>query len=325
MEYKSFLGESVEWELKIDLVKDLQNYIYQILCKKGFKDIDPNNALYQYFNLQKKQVISKKRKIHKSKEFLCPLGYELILKQFEDKVLNGESLLPYMSKKYKNASYNDGLLNDWNIYHFHLSNTFEKDGMATRSDFQLFAYVTENDMYFIQVYRHNAPQLYCKRELIEIINSNWSELLEDFQLKGVCGLKESLSDEQYKKMRKANISMVVELEDNRVYGLIGGGYASDGSSLQAIRESNYWCNRMREIQKIIKTNINILSTVIEKMSMCKFTSYDINLLWIDNADEVTLCEINNHVIIQINIKDGYFRVCYPWEVFGFDVLFKRIA
>ena len=317
MEYCSILGLRDAWKLKIDLVGDLQKYTYQLLVKKGYRDVDEKRALYQYFNLQKRQIECRKRRIHKSKEFVCPGGYESILKKFEEKVLNGESLFPYMSKKCKIASENDALLNDWNIYHFHLSDTFEKNGMAVRSDFQLFAFITQNDMYFIQIYKHKTPQLYCKQELLEIINNNWTELLEKFQLKDVMSVEAKFTDKEYAKIRKEHACSVVALSNKKVYGMIGGGYASDGSSIEAVNASDYWCNRLHGIEKMIRINLKIISDTINKVSSYHSTECDIKLLWIDNTNKMTMCERNNHIIIQINTKENKIRICNPWEVFGF--------
>ena len=39
------------------------------------------------------------------------------------------------------------------------------------------------------------------------------------------------------------------------------------------------------------------------------------MLWIDSEKEFTFCELQHHVIIQLNMKDGYWRACKPFEVF----------
>lgn len=52
-------------------------------------------------------------------------------------------------------------------------------------------------------------------------------------------------------------------------------------------------------------------------SECESKEYKVKLLWVDSENEFTFCELQRHVIIQLNMKDGYWRACHPFEVFGF--------
>ena len=300
MKYSNNALGLIEWNLEIDLVSDIQAIL----------------ALYQYFNLQKRIVACKTRKVHKSKEFNCPQGYDEALENFEKKVEKGESLIPFLSDKLLDASYSDGILNDWNIYHFHLTKRFRDDGWAKRSNYELFAYVTDTDMYFLQVYEHKDKLLYWHKELVKIINDNRPELLDDFHLKEIVGLSEKLDDEGYKELREAHITTFVELGENQVFGMIGGGYMSDGSSGEAMRISDFWSNHLRMIQEILVANMDKLCEIIGTVVESDSKEYKIKLLWIDNDKEITFCESTRHVIIQLNMNKGYWRICQPFEVFS---------
>ena len=48
-------------------------------------------------------------------------------------------------------------------------------------------------------------------------------MLEKFHLKDVTGLTEKFGDEEYKQLREAHATTLVELGENQVFGLIGGG------------------------------------------------------------------------------------------------------
>ena len=154
MRYRSSVLQPEEWTLDVDLVSDMQKMLSERLTKAGYQNVDPNRVMYQYFNAQKRIVEPKPRTVHRSREFVCPKPYEQALANFEAKVERGDSLIPYLSDKLVDASYSDGMLNDWNIYHFHLTNRFKDNGWAKRSDYELFAYVTDTDLYLIQVYEH---------------------------------------------------------------------------------------------------------------------------------------------------------------------------
>ena len=76
----------------------------------------------------------------------------------------------------------------------------------------------------IQVYPHKADFLYCKKELLNIVERNWPNLLEPYRLKDICSLNEQFDDEQYEQIREAHISTLIQTENDKCYGFLGGGY-----------------------------------------------------------------------------------------------------
>lgn len=315
MKYCSGLLKSLYWELDIDLVSDLNKIMYDYLIKSGYKNVDLERALYQYFNLKKRTIKRQSRNIHKSKEFSCPKGYEKALAEFELRIENGDNLNLFLSDKLKEANYNDGLLNDWNIYHFHLTKQFRDDGWAKRSEFLLFAYITEADVYMLQIYKHKEKYLFSKSELVEIIYNNWPELIEKNHIKDIKP-SISISDKEYSELRKANISTLVNLKNEKAFGFIGGGYMSDGSSTEAVSAADYWHNLLKNIEGIIIENMELLSNLIIKETGNKTSSFRLQLLWVENDTEFTLYEHNNKVIVQVNLEKSQFRICDPLFVFG---------
>ena len=69
----------------------------------------------------KKLISLQPRKVYYSKKFLCPDECKDALNILISNIERGNNLLPYMSKQVINPEKNDGLLNDWNIHHFHLN------------------------------------------------------------------------------------------------------------------------------------------------------------------------------------------------------------
>lgn len=141
--------------------------------------------------------------------------------------------------------------------------------------------------------------------------------MDKFHLKDVRGLTEQFTDEEYKKLRQAHISTLIELGENKVFGMIGGGYMSDGSSGEALRIADFWHNQLKRIQKILVENMDMLCGLIGQVSECESEEYKVKLLWVDDEKEFTFCELKRHVILQLNMKDGYWRACQPFEIFGF--------
>ena len=324
MLYKKDFPFATGWSLEIDLVSDLQEVLYKRMIAEGLKNVDKERALFQYFNTDKRFIRCTPRKVYRSKEFTCPEGYEKALENFVAKVERGENLTPFLSTTVKDASFNDGLLNDWNIHHFHLTNRFNEDGTAKRSDYEIFAYVTDTDMYMIQVYLHKDQLNYWHKEMIAIIYSNWPELIEKYRLKDVRCTTERLDDEGHKAIRNSHITTPIELDENRVFARIGGGYTADGSSAEAMRLADRWHNQLRLIQILIADNMDDLSEAITQVSGINTDMYDIKLLWIEGNTEFTFGDRNHQVIVQLNVKESRWRVCKPIDVFGFDFVYRTI-
>ena len=318
MHYESLAPVAFQWSLSIDLQADFSAYVYAALKRAGFKDADKKQAVYQYYNLLKRKIKQKPRKVVYSKEFSCPEEYQAALKEFEEKVSNGSSLMPFQSEKIKKADYNDMLLNDWGLQHFHLSRRYRDDGFVARSQFQIFAYVTDEVVYMIQILPHNAEDLYSKRDLVRILRDNWPELIERFHMNGISGLTEKFDDHAYGEIRQANITTFLELGENEVYGLIGGGYATNGFSIEALRNADFWMNRLGAFQSVVKDNAAWIGRTINKIIGTEepYCNIDLKLLWIDGIDKATMCETNSRLILQINTKEKMLRLCKPHEVFG---------
>ena len=316
MKYKSSTLQNTYYEIEIDLLDDLKEQLKLRLIKAGIKTTT-SNPIYDFFNFKKRFIEPKPRTIKKSKEFICPTGYELALNEIEEKILNGSNLSPYLSKEIKDAGYNDDILNDWNIHHLHLSRRMGKDGFVQRSNYQLFVFITDDICHLIQIYPHNKPHLYSTQEMIKIIDKNWPDLLKRNLIKG--DLTVSVNDAEYDELRKAHITTFVQTEPNRMFGVIGGGYMSNGYSQSALSASDFWHNICRKIEKdIINQSIfGIIDAIYQVRDKCN-CNLKIKLLFFKTENDVVLFETTNNVIIEINYTEGYIRVCDPVEFFVTD-------
>lgn len=298
------------YEVKMNLIKDWNNHLNDRMISMGYRPKPGGYNSLDYHKAMKKIIPAHPRRVHYSKEFSCPDECKSALDKIVSAIESGKNLIPYMSKLTIRPSKNDGLLNDWNIHHFHLDEEYEKDSIfIERSDWLLLAFVGEQDIYFLNVFYHKKPYLWTHIELIRIIDNNWPDLIERHRLQGVTRLAEKLDDEKYAILRKANMSSFVELEENKVFGLIGGGYASDGSSIEAVRTSDHWYNYIRKIELYIRDDYQNF-----KKQMLPFDSYsvekklEIDLLTL-TEEELILLEKQRKVIIKINYNNGNIRMC----------------
>jgi hypothetical protein len=313
------------YEVKIDLIEDWNHLLNERMRKMGYKPKKEGYTSYDYHKAMKKLITIRPRRIYYSKEFACPDECKTALSELIKNIEAGENLVPYMSKQVTDPAFNDGLLNDWGIYHFHLNAKKENvSGFVKRSDWLLLAFLKEEGAYFLNVYPHKTPFLWTHIKLIEIIHSNWPELIGKNKLDGIVGLTEKLDDKSYSELRKANISTFVELGENQVYGLIGGGYASDGSSIEAVRTSDHWHNYMLQIELFIKdeyANFKRQMLPFDVGSMEK--SLEIQLLTLTDA-ELILLEKQRNVIIKINHINGNIRMCKLASLLDENISIARI-
>lgn len=288
------------------------------MLKMGVTPSDDKNSVYEYFNLIKRLVSRMPRSIKRSKEFTCPKEYDFALAEIVNKIIKGDNLAPFMSDSILRVDFNDGLLNDWNIHHLHLTKQFRTDGFAKRSDYELFLYFTEDMAYFIQIYPHSKKNLYSTQDMIRIGYDNWPHLIEKNHINAV-ELTQEIDDEAYGKLRKANITTFVQIRENEVFGLIGGGYMSNGFSTEALRSADHWFNVMKIREHVIIENVESILHAINQVNDLAYDNLDIHLLWLDSDDKVTMLDKANNVIIQFDFLDQMIRVCKPFEVFGFEI------
>lgn len=295
--------------IKMNLIEDWNNLLNNRMIDMGYKPKVRGYKSLDYYKAIKKLILPYPRKIFYSKEFSCPDDCKEALIKLTKDIENGINLLPYMSKQVIKPSKNDGLLNDWGIHHFHLNEALEeRTKFIKRSDWLLMAYVNKSSICFLNIYPHKKPHLWSHIRLVEIIYNNWPDIIEKNRMSDVFRLSDKLDDETYSKLRKANISTFVELGENKIFCLIGGGYASDGSSLEAVIISNYWHNYIRKVELCIREEFQSIKKYIlalDPSSMEKIL--EIKLLMI-NEESLILLEKQRNAIIEMNLKSGNTKV-----------------
>lgn len=311
MIYKNPIPASEPWSLDIDLRSDLASLMKTSLKRKGIQT-GQRDPVYEYFNFMKRTITIQPRRIVKSEECHVPPEYGKALEYFENDVKTGKDLNKYLSDTILQPAEPDELLYDWNIVHFHLTKRFREDGFARRSDYQIFAWVTDDCLYMIQIYPHDSrkePFLYAKQELVRIVERNWPQLLEPYRIPGASELTEKLDDEAYDRIHKAHATTAIQTRKDHVYCMIGGGYASDGSSREAMRNANFWQNRMYICEEIIRENIHWIVSMIRDFRGDRGNDYKIRMKELpENIDDISVVELRNVIGIQMLLREGRFRI-----------------
>lgn len=246
-----------------DFSADWKAYLQQNLASQGYQ-ADPLESIdsisHKFFNVQRRKIHQTPRQVHESREFQCPAtqvkGYQALKAKF----IAGGDVTPHLSKRLLESDYDDYLLNDWGIHHFHLGENIENSGFIERAGPLLFAYVTPTDVFCINVFPHGV---WAEQELIRILHRNWPDAISNFRLNGALSLERSLSNDDIAKLRKAGIQALIQIE-GVVYGPMGGGYSSNGTSTRAVLETIKYKKLVRALETHVKEHLPALVDEIRK-------------------------------------------------------------
>lgn len=273
--------------LLIDFYADWIEILRHQLLKAGYTvalEEDRQNIAFKYFNIRKREIIPRPRKVLISKDLVCPLDLIPALDSFKMKAATGESLMPYQSKNILKADFNDPLLNDWGIHHFHLgiAPDIKHPDFVSRSGPLLFAKITSECIFIIQISPHGS---WSNKELVEILHSNWPETLKSHKIETIYP---RLAEDQIKILRKKCVQSFISLNDGTVYGLLGGGYTVSGLAMDVVAVSDKYFKIFGKLQHYVETNIE---KITEKMASLKLKPSDpMELHLLINEKGMFVCE-----------------------------------
>ena len=229
---------------------DLADIIKQQFNNVGIRyedNVDVGFLSARYFEMLTRRITPNPRTVHFSDELHDSLGnlaQEPNAKRQDNALVawgavflirhllvKGDNVTGFLSKNVNCLTSRDGLLWDFGMHHFHLNKKVEISGFVKRSDYLLFAIITQEHAYFVDVRSHRDPQNleWDRQELLKTVHSNWPELIDANILQGVKGTV--LTDEEKHELRRKNANHVAEISGNAI-APIGGGTAADGSSLK---------------------------------------------------------------------------------------------
>ena len=171
-----------------------------------------------YCNVRHRRVAQRPRKVHRAVYTVPPklvAGERLFLTA----VAAGADLRPYQSKKLEKADFNDGMLNDFGIQHFHLGATPHptKPGFMVRTEPVLFAMVREDDFYSLGCHAHGV---WSQTGLLDLIHATWPHVIAANSPNSalsvptgapgtkVVGLRHNYTDAEIATLRKAGITVI---------------------------------------------------------------------------------------------------------------------
>lgn len=254
----------ITYTIEIDFDRDFTNCLVEELQEHGYTvrdDIDRDELKIQYFNFKKRIVPAMQRQIHRAPDLLCPPEHQAGLDQVIGKIERGEDLRPHLSENILKLKYSDAMLNDWGIYHLHLGTTLKANGFMERTGPLLYARFDQTEAYLIQVYDHGA---WTQQKLVRTLWLNWPASLKQFRLPECDGLNIIPTDEGIKKLRKARMNAMVQVQPGVVLAPLGGGVTmtAKGVSMEVVRTKMYYDRLMSDWEAIVKEKSAYLGKVL---------------------------------------------------------------
>lgn len=282
----------------MDVVKDELNY-FGVNDLSGITDED---IFIVNQNLKLKMVKQDKYSIVESVEVLgridtIPKENKIAYKQLKKKLETSGDVVPFLSKQAVKAKFQDLMLLQWKIHHFHLNSTNNGGRFNERSDYLLLVFFDKKKAYFIDIIHHNDPEVFVKQEYLEIIVKQWPELMSSYKLNGVTGLARSNSNSDLKQLWKAQINTFFEINGN-VYAPIGGGVNAAGSGVDQVRAFLSWQDKIERIEEDIDAQKqNIIQDINDQKKLSiidlklDFDYYNGRLVLLELQSELILYEL----------------------------------
>jgi hypothetical protein len=217
-----------------------------------------------YFNWRNRLVPVQPRQVLRSTEFdQNPIVVDraTVIAEIIRDIERGSELTKYLSRRVltgfelprdpnkkplRRLRHLDLLLNEWGVYHFHLSTNVEPDGFVERDDPLLFAMFRGDKAYLLDIGTHETFE---DGRLAQIAISNWPDDQLFLEIKGIIGLQRlnPYTSDERKTLRSAGITSFIQVGD-RVFSP-AGGISTAGTSSQASILSNRIMRALKKFEE----------------------------------------------------------------------------
>jgi hypothetical protein len=274
----------------------------------GIKYKSPNNlneCLTHFFNLQFKQISPVSRQVFKSRQFLSRNLSQIertALQYIETKIKYAENLKYHLSKNALDPTKNDPLLNCWAIHHLHISDVKEKNSpFFQRTKNVLFAIFTDEQVFFIDVRPHGIDgekYIFAKKELLEIVDNNWPQLLESYLAKDVIDITHNLSAEETTLARKKGLNTAMLKINGKIYFEPALGIMTSGDNIQVVRKADAVLRNLHGIFELIEKDPITIKRLCEEKCGLEISSLDVCLRLIDKWPFFHFYEQNSGLYLE---------------------------
>jgi|GEM_PF-2959858 len=274
----------------MNFVSNIEEDLRAILSAELSKQTNDSNFsshLIQLVSNNNHLLPSRSFEVRKSNEFnnsVFRTTFAAALTKIENNFANGISNRWHQSKGVLSKNKPDLLLNDWGVYHLHLSDAYEPSGFCERTGPVLFCYFDHKSVYFLDILEHGREHkdVWVNKRLLEIINENWPQHLDQFKLNGLRADTNMFSASKRTAFRKVGANVCITINGNL--------YAGPGEGLNGVGDSGRYIRRARELVNATK----------------RFKD------WVESLDDITFT--NGELLSEIYDRRNYNVMEKPIQV-----------
>lgn len=190
--------------------------------------------LIDYLTINKKYINQKSRQV-----FVSPLLQAKLENHPKRRIVGyikylleeGRNVNIFQSKKLFQSKFHDHLLYEWSIYHFHLSNEFEKKKVFVKqTDQLLFAYIDDHQAIFLDLENHK-PGIFAGEKWLEILDTYYPHILEKHHAKYIKDISPDLNSVERQTMWNKGYTIGMTKVNGKIIHSPGIGRTTSGHSL----------------------------------------------------------------------------------------------
>lgn len=241
--------------VEMDFYGDWIDHLRRELTAAGYPAQNPGDqreVCLQYFNYQKRRVDVRPRAVLESVQFVVPPDVQVGYTALKAKMQNGDDLRPHLSRLLARLNYDDPMLNDWGVHHFHLGTVIEGDGFVDRTGPLLYARVLPDRILCLQILAH---QNWTNRDLIETWHTNWPDTLAPYRLPADIVAPPNPTEQELQRLRRAHVNTHVQVPDGTNYAPPGSGATTSGVAVDVAMTCNRHRKIMRGLERYVRDNI----------------------------------------------------------------------
>lgn len=252
------------------------------------------NLANKLIHVQKYQI--KESGYIKTKLNALDQKYHVAYDEIRERLENGKDVNPFLSKLAIKPKFQDYLLLDWKIHHFHLNSSNSGGYFNDRSDQLLLTIFSSDIVHFIDIEHHCDPEVFIKQEYLRIIKDNWPELLKTYELKGILPPASHYGNRDIKQMRKASVNTPIVI-DGKTYAPIGGGLTTAKTGLVYTQKAIKVKNLIRQIEKHYSENEKEIRGAIKNQLGIELDRLDLDFAY-NEINQLVLVEKASNAILQ---------------------------
>ena len=246
---------------KSDFENDLKQAMYSAFVDLGIKipiRSKLDEMLLDYLTIRKKVIQPKPRIVLTSpniEKTLLSHSKRKEVDRLKKLFIEGKNVNFFQSKKLFQTNFHDHLLYEWNIFHFHLSNEFERGSkFIKRTNQLLFAYIEDAQVIFLDIENHKKG-IFADTKWLEILHNYFPKVLEPFKDCDIEDVSPSISSVERQTLWDKGYTLGITKINGTVYHSMGIGRAVTGHSILVRKQKNeilrwiYYLNDYFEIKE----------------------------------------------------------------------------